>query len=74
MRAFEHGHRHIGFAPLDGLKAGCAHETILFRLEVQDGHSDLTQLHPYITFKHSPQSRGQHLRPDGGDCKLHRRH
>ena len=74
MRAFEHGHSDARFAPLDDLEAGCAHKAILFRLEVQNGRSDLTKFHPDITQKHCPQSRGQHLRSDGGDYEPHRRH
>ena len=61
MRPLKCGHGHLRLDPPKFFEARGADETILLRLDVQDGHSNPAQLRADIASEHSPEASGQHL-------------
>jgi hypothetical protein len=61
MRPLKHGHGHLRFDPLKFFETRGADETILLRLDVQDGHSNPAQFRADIASEHGPEASCQHL-------------
>jgi hypothetical protein len=61
MRPFKCGHDDLRFDPPKFFETRGTDETILLRLDVQDGHSNPAQFRADIASENSPETSGQHL-------------
>jgi hypothetical protein len=62
MRPLKRCDLHLRFDSSNVFQTRCTHKAISFRLEVQDGHSNLVQVCPRLAVEHRPESSFQHFR------------
>jgi hypothetical protein len=67
MRPLKYGHSYLRFDPPKLFKTRSTDETILLRLDVQDGYSYPAQFRADIAPEHGTEASGQHPRLHGGD-------
>jgi len=61
MRPLKYGYRHLRLDPPKLFETRGTDETILLRLDVQDGRSHSAQFRADIASEYGPEASGQHL-------------